>query len=318
MIDNTFACKERKKYENIELSNVQTQKSKDFGAEDHMFWVEKNGTWEKINAAQSIDSPIVNIIQGNTREVVLQWNYGNESNVDYVPQQQKEMSKIDYQVEQTKGMTVSKQIDYETIEKEYQGYTPSANQTMPTKKVIERSYEPQIEYRHDDMVLVHRPSQSTTMGFHLACIIFFRIICWLSCVGLSAAVMMALNGTSFQEVLRCSNVYLLLALPTALYIIATSISIKGEYQYVQPMNQTMRKQKFSNPTPTYTQADYISKKEVTQTTRQQSGETKVSPLVTTVGQNNKYSGVKAKKSQDYMEGNSFYEVMPYLKWQLFL
>jgi len=233
MIDNIFACKERKKYENIELRNVQTQKSKDLGAKDRMFWVKKNGTWEKINAAQSIDSPILNIIQGNTKEVVLQWNYGDESNIDYVLQQQKEMSKVGYQVERTKNMTVSKQIDYETIEKEY---TPPANQTMQTKKVIELRFEPQTEYRHDDMVLVRRASQGTIVDYHLACIIFFRIILWLSCVGLSAVVMMALNGTSFQEVFRCSNVYLLLALPTALYIIATSTSTKGEYQYVQPLN----------------------------------------------------------------------------------
>jgi len=263
MIDNIFACKERKKHENIELSNVQTQKSKDFDAEDRMLWIEKNGTWEKINAAQSIDSPIVNIIQGNNKEVVLQWNYGD----DYVPQQQKEITKVGFQVEQTK------QIDYKTIEKED---TSPANQTMQTKKAIE-------------------------------CIIFFKIILWLSCLGLSAAVMMALNGTSLQEVFRCSNVYLLSALPTALYIIATSNSMKGENQSVRPMNQTMTGQEVPNPTPTDTQANYMSEEEVNQMTSQQTGETINSPSVITAGQNNEHSGPNSMQSQDYPEGNSFYK-----------
>ena len=42
---------------------------------DHrLFWVENNGNWEKMNSAQNIDCPIVDIIQRSTKAFEFQWD----------------------------------------------------------------------------------------------------------------------------------------------------------------------------------------------------------------------------------------------------
>merc|ERR1712135_109592 len=74
MIENIKACKGRKSLENIELRNVQSQNFKHLSSDHRLFWVENSGNWEKMNAAQSIDCPIVDIIQGSTKAVEFQWD----------------------------------------------------------------------------------------------------------------------------------------------------------------------------------------------------------------------------------------------------
>merc|ERR1712133_75107 len=74
MIENIKTCKGRKSLENIELRNVQSQNFKHLSSDHRLFWVENSGNWEKMNAAQSIDCPIVDIIQGSTKAVELQWD----------------------------------------------------------------------------------------------------------------------------------------------------------------------------------------------------------------------------------------------------
>ena len=36
-----------------------------------MIWVEKDDTLDKINTAKSTESPVVKVINGNTKEVIL-------------------------------------------------------------------------------------------------------------------------------------------------------------------------------------------------------------------------------------------------------
>ena len=74
MIENIKACKGRKSLENIELRNAQSQNLKYLSSDHRLFWVENNGNWEKMNAAQNIDCPIVDIIQGSTKAVEFQWD----------------------------------------------------------------------------------------------------------------------------------------------------------------------------------------------------------------------------------------------------
>merc|ERR1712136_425254 len=106
--------------------------------------------------------------------------------------------------------------------------------------------------------ILPRGSQGAIMDFPVGCLIFLRILLWFSCIGLSATVMIALKGISVQEVFRCPSVYLISALPTVLYIVATSTSMKEEYQSVRPMNQTMTGQEFTNPTSTFNQANNMA------------------------------------------------------------
>merc|ERR1712136_190683 len=68
------ACKGRKSLEHIELRNVQSQNFKNLTSDHRLFWVENNGTWEKMNAAQNIDCPIVDIMQGSTKAVEFEWD----------------------------------------------------------------------------------------------------------------------------------------------------------------------------------------------------------------------------------------------------
>jgi len=71
IIENTLVYKERKAEEDIELSNVRNYKPRSESTEEWMIWVEKDGTFDKINTAKSTESPVVKVINGNTKEVIL-------------------------------------------------------------------------------------------------------------------------------------------------------------------------------------------------------------------------------------------------------
>ena len=75
MIEDIKACKGRKSLENIELRNVQSQNLKYLSSDHRLFWVENNGNWEKMNAAQNIDCPKVDIAGGSYKEVLKELNF---------------------------------------------------------------------------------------------------------------------------------------------------------------------------------------------------------------------------------------------------
>jgi len=229
-LQTNFSCKDRKNTENIIVSNEIDIKQKSSSLDEKLVWAQRGKTWEKVDSSNLLDSSIVDIIRGNSKEVILSWNYGD--NLNAIEQVEKHSDKMQTMEE------IKPKPNYSRIE------------SPP------RETEKQVEYEQGRMP-IQRPQYQTVqahqdMGYstqyNFKCGVFFRSIIWMCCLALSGTVIMYFSTKSFQEIINCPALCLLFALPVILYIVMTSMPTSNyqlnqpQLQYPQSQPQTMQYQ----------------------------------------------------------------------------
>ena len=115
-----------------------------------------------MDPCQNIKSPIVDIAQGSTKEVVLQWN-----NEDGKGAAQKTKIPTKYDLLQEKVKPVQ------------QNYVPAVQQTIQMKKPQELQFPPsnkEVLDVHYEQLRVPQMVQPVVIDCHFICSIVFRII----------------------------------------------------------------------------------------------------------------------------------------------
>merc|ERR1712110_724230 len=186
--------------EDIFLSNFQDNKVSPRSCDGRKFWVMNGDTWCKLEKEKELDWPIVDHIQGTTKEITLQWNYDvdDETNVNEQPnlKYEKEVTLIEDAVMKTAAVN----DDHSMMKKNAASCNPIADTD-------------ETQYTYCCIVIDNHMLCSMVLG---ACI-------WLLVLRIGSMAMMAYDANITQEITRCPLVIMMAVVPTILCIIIGSV-----------------------------------------------------------------------------------------------